>query len=87
MLTDKEEIELLKLLEEEEAINGRRNPVFSVVRKFKGRNIVMIGGSGSGKSYEIADRVLERAKEADDARILCVRNEQKQVAKSQFPLL
>jgi len=50
MLTDKEEIELLELLEEESAINDRRNPVFSVVRKFKGRYIVMIGGSGSGKS-------------------------------------
>jgi len=87
MLTDKEEVELLKLLEEEAAINDRRNPVFSVVRKFKGRNVVMIGGSGSGKSYEIADRVEERALEADDARILCVRAEQKQVAKSQFPLL
>ena len=87
MLTDKEEIELLKLLEEGEAIENRRNPVFSVVRKFKGRYIVMIGGSGSGKSYEIADRVLERAKETDDARILCVRAQQNQVAKSQFPLL
>lgn len=87
MLTDKEEIELLKLLEEEEAIENRRNPVFSVVRRFKGRYIVMIGGSGSGKSYEIADRVLERAKETDDARILCVRAQQNQVAKSQFPLL
>ena len=87
MLTEKEEIELLRLLEEEAAINDRRNPVFSVVREFKGRYIVMIGGSGSGKSYEIADRVLERAKESDNARILCVRAQQNQVAKSQFPLL
>ena len=37
MLTDKEEIELLRLLEEEEKVENRRNDVYSVVRKFKGR--------------------------------------------------
>lgn len=87
MLTDKEEIELLRLLEEEDAEKSRRNPLFTIVHEFKGRYVVLIGGSGSGKSYEIADRVDERVKSEPKSRILGVRSERKQVTESQFPLL
>lgn len=86
-MTNEEKIRYANAIRFKQMYEDRRNEVFESVRKFKGRYVILIGGSGSGKSYEIADRVLERVKEADNARILCVRAEQKQVAKSQFPLL
>jgi phage terminase large subunit len=91
MLTAAEEIELIKLLEieqkEREVKQNTRNEIYSIVERFKGRYVVLIGGSGSGKSYEIADRILDRMKNEPKTRILCVRAQRNQVSESQFPLL
>ncbi len=55
-------------------------------------NKIFITGN-SGKSYEVADLVIDRIvhetrdKVGQAHRILCIRNERKQVSESQFPLL
>lgn len=91
MLTAAEEMELIRLLEEEEKEkeikNSTRNEIYSIVERFKGRYVILIGGSGSGKSYEIADRILDRMKNEPKSRILGVRAQRNQVSESQFPLL
>lgn len=86
-LSDREEMELLKLLEAEEKDKQERNEIFDIYRSFKGRYAVLIGGSGSGKSYEIADKLIDRLVHEDGHRILCVRDQQKQVTESQVPLI
>jgi phage terminase large subunit len=86
-LSPKEEIELLRLLELEVREIEERNEIFTAYRNFKGRYAVLIGGSGSGKSYEIADKQIDRIVREDGHRILCVRAEQKQITESQFPLI
>ena len=89
-LSRKEKIELLKLLEEKKRREDMRNPVYDVLKLFKGRVAVLMGGSGSGKSYAIADHILDRIVQENNGkphRILCVRAERKQVSESQFPLL
>ena len=65
----------------------RRNEIYNVVDRFKGRYIVLMGGSGSGKSYSVADKVVERAHTEPKSRILGVRAERTQVSESQYPLL
>jgi len=87
MLTQKEEIELIRLLEAEECEHNSRNIIYEAYRKFKGRYAVLIGGSGSGKSYEIADKNIDRIVTEDNHRILCCRAEQKQISESQVPLI
>jgi phage terminase large subunit len=64
-----------------------RNEIFEAYRLFKGRYAVLIGGSGSGKSYEIADKHIDRLVKEDKHRILCCRAEQKQISESQVPLI
>jgi phage terminase large subunit len=65
----------------------QRNKIYEAYRRFKGRYAVLIGGSGSGKSYEIADKHIDRIVEEDKHRILCCRAEQKQISESQVPLI
>lgn len=65
----------------------QRNQIYEAYRRFKGRYAVLIGGSGSGKSYEIADKHIDRIKYEDGHRILCCRAEQKQISESQVPLI
>lgn len=86
-LSASEEMELLKLLQAEEQERQERNEIFDIYRSFRGRYAVLIGGSGSGKSYEIADKHIDRLVHEDGHRILCVRAEQKQISESQFPLI
>jgi phage terminase large subunit len=83
----KEQEELLSIIEAEETERATRNEIFSAYRMFKGRYAVLIGGSGSGKSYEIADKQLDRLVHEDGHRILCTRAEQKQISESQVPLI
>ena len=70
-----------------------RNKIYKSARDYKGLYLVMIGGSGSGKSYEAADKMIDRlvfeTKETigQNHRILCVRAQRNQVTASQFPLL
>ena len=62
----KSEIERkLKLLELEQLklkvkIAKERNPIYSFIRKCTARYIILIGGAGSGKSYEAADIFIDR---------------------------
>jgi len=85
--------EAIKLQEEIQKRTSERNDVFDLARRFKGRYVVLIGGSGSGKSYELADIVADRmvreghSRDIAPHRILGVRNERKQVTESMFPLL
>lgn len=65
----------------------QRNEIYKAYRLFKGRYAVLIGGSGSGKSYEVADKHTDRIKNEDGHRILCCRAEQKQISESQVPLI
>lgn len=77
----------LVLLREQKKREGNRNEIYEAYRKFKGRYAVLIGGSGSGKSYEIADKNIDRIVQEDNHRILCCRSEQKQISESQVPLI
>lgn len=63
------------------------NPIYDPFQRFMGRYAILMGGSGSGKSYAAADKVIDRVVTEDDHRILCVRAQANQVTKSQFPLL
>lgn len=63
------------------------NPVYYPAFRFKGRFLVLYGGSGSGKSYTAADKIIVRLMKEDKHNILCVRKTQRSVSKSQFPLL
>lgn len=83
----KEKEKLLLLLREKKKRESTRNEIYEVYRKFKGRYAVLIGGSGSGKSYEIADKHIDRIVREDGHRILCSRAEQKQISESQVPLI
>lgn len=65
----------------------QRNDIYEAYRQFKGRYAVLIGGSGSGKSYEIADKHIDRIMTEDKHRMLCCRAEQKQISESQVPLI
>lgn len=87
MRTAKEDIELIRLLEIEKRERESRNEIYEAYRRFKGRYAVLIGGSGSGKSYEIADKHIDRVVQESDHRILCSRAEQKQISESQVPLI
>jgi len=80
-------IELRNRLIEKNTRVDARNSVYDTYRRFAGRYAVLIGGSGSGKSYEIADKHIDRLVREDGHRILCVRAEQKQITESQFPLI
>jgi len=62
-------------------------PIYYPAFKYKGRFLVLYGGSGSGKSYFAADKIIVRALKEDKHNILCVRDTGKSVTKSQFPLL
>lgn len=78
---------MTKLAEIAEKRTEARNEIFDIVSKFKGRYVILIGGSGSGKSYEVADRILDRMETEPKSRILAVRAQRNQVSESQFPLL
>jgi PBSX family phage terminase large subunit len=81
-------LQLLRLQREEEKIKQEtRNEIYSIVERFKGRYVVLMGGSGSGKSYEIADRIIDRMEDEAKTRMLGVRAQRNQVSESQFPLL
>lgn len=86
-LTPAEEKKLLELLAVEAKRKSERNEIYEAYRQFKGRYAVLIGGSGSGKSYEIADKHIDRIVFEDKHRILCCRAEQKQISESQVPLI
>lgn len=86
-LTAEKEARLVELLRQEKRIKATRNEIYQIFRSFAGRYAVLIGGSGSGKSYEVADKIIDRIVSEDGHRILCCRAEQKQVANSQFPLI
>ena len=77
----------LKLFKAQEERKLQRNEIYEPYRQFKGRYAVLIGGSGSGKSYEIADKHIDRIVREDNHRILCCRSEQKQISESQVPLI
>lgn len=83
----KEKEKLLALLREKKKREATRNDIYETYRKFKGRYAVLIGGSGSGKSYEIADKHIDRIVREDGHRILCCRAQQKQISESQVPLI
>jgi PBSX family phage terminase large subunit len=83
---DKIEI-LYELMQKKLRKKQTRNEIYSIIEDFPGRYIVLIGGSGSGKSYEIADRIIDRMEEEPKSRILGVRAQRNQVSESQFPLL
>jgi len=87
MRTAQEDIELIRLLELDNLHRNSRNEIFEAYRQFKGRYAVLIGGSGSGKSYEIADKHIDRVVQEDGHRFLCSRAEQKQISESQVPLI
>jgi len=76
-----------KCLAEAKERAKQRNEIYEAYRQFKGRYAVLIGGSGSGKSYEIADKHIDRVFEEDGHRFLCSRAEQKQISESQVPLI
>jgi phage terminase large subunit len=80
-------IELALALQALEKRKAARNEIYEAYRLFKGRYAVLIGGSGSGKSYEIADKHIDRIVTEDGHRILCCRAEQKQISESQVPLI
>lgn len=63
------------------------NDVFEPIFFYRGRFLVLYGGSGSGKSYSAADKLICRIVNEDKHRILCVRDTGKSVSKSQFPLI
>lgn len=94
-MTDKEKMLFAKAIlykqqyEEQKAARhaATRNDIYSIMRNFPGRYVVLIGGSGSGKSYEIADHILDRITEEPKSRPLAVRAQRNQVSESQFPLL
>jgi phage terminase large subunit len=71
--------ELERRKQEREKRLERRNEIFSIVDDFPGRYIVLIGGSGSGKSYHVADVLIERCKAEVKSRILGVRAQRNQV--------
>lgn len=62
-------------------------PIYYPAFKYKGRFLILYGGSGSGKSYFAADKFLIRTIKEDNHNLLCVRDTGKSVTKSQFPLL
>jgi phage terminase large subunit len=68
-------------------INLKINPVYRPALYFAGRYLVLYGGSGSGKSYFAADKILLRVMTEDKHNILCCRDTSRSVSKSQFPLL
>ena len=86
-LNRNQKIELLKLLEERKKRRSERNDVFEAVRRFKGRFIVLVGGAGSGKSYEVADSFLDRIVRKKNQKLIALRKEGKQITNSCFPLL
>ena len=86
-MTRKEKERQLLLLRELERRKGSRNEIYEAYRRFKGRYAVLIGGSGSGKSYEAADKHIDRVTKEDNHRILCCRAEQKQISESMVPLI
>lgn len=68
-------------------LNKMIPPIYFPAFKYKGRFLVLYGGSGSGKSYFAADKIIVRSMKEDKHNILCVRDTGKSVTKSQFPLL
>ena len=89
MKLSKEQKEELKKQIELEVLarESTRNDIYEAYRQFKGRYAVLIGGAGSGKSYEVADKHIDRIKSESGHRILCCRAEQKQISESQVPLI
>lgn len=68
-------------------IEKRIPPIYYPAFRYKGRFLILYGGSGSGKSYFAADKLIIRTLKEDNHNILCVRDTGKSVTKSQFPLL
>lgn len=63
------------------------NPIYFPFFKHRGRFAVLYGGSGSGKSWAVAQKIIYRILTEDKHNILCVRNTGNSISKSQFPLL
>jgi phage terminase large subunit len=64
------------------------NEIYSIAKEsYTGRFLIMLGGSGSGKSYAAAEKIIDRITREDGHRFLCVRARRNQVTESQFPLL
>lgn len=63
------------------------NPIYYPFFRHTGRFAVLYGGSGSGKSWAIAQKIIKRIVTEDGHNILCVRKFGNTIAKSQFPLL
>jgi len=77
---------LLELIKIRDKRTGKRNEIYDIVKRFRGRYIVLIGGSGSGKSYEIGHIISDRIVAEQGHRILGTRAFRNQVTDSQFPL-
>lgn len=63
------------------------NPIYWPAFRSTARFLILYGGSGSGKSWAAAQKLLVRALGEDNHRILCVRNTASSISKSQFPQL
>jgi phage terminase large subunit len=63
------------------------NKVYWAAFRFKGRFLVLYGGSGSGKSWAIAQKIIARVLTEDKHNILCVRKYGNTLHKSCFALL
>lgn len=85
-LEPQERFRLMELLKLRQKREGKRNEIFEIVRRFRGRYVVLIGGSGSGKSYEIGHIIGDRIVAENGHRILGTRAFRNQVSESQFPL-
>ena len=66
-----------------ELVNEIYLPVFS----FTGRFLVLYGGSGSGKSWSISQKIIYRMITEDNHNILCIRKTGNTLHKSSFALL
>lgn len=63
------------------------NPIYFPAFRFRGRFLVLFGGSGSGKSWAIAQKIIYRMVTEDNHNILCVRATGNTLHRSSFALL
>lgn len=63
------------------------NPIYWPAFAARERFLLLYGGSGSGKSWAAAQKLIVRALSEDRHRFLCCRKTASSVSKSQFPLL
>jgi phage terminase large subunit len=90
MLTAQEEMELIRLLEEEEREReyiDKTNPVYVPLYTNANRYIVLVGGAGSGKSIFAGQKLLKRITTESGHRILVVRKVARTLRESCFQQL